>query len=139
MYNVEKFGDLLEAAGLARVQSAAITSTHVQVCIAPRELYDPNLFVVDAVGVVRQLLFRFVFTYVLEKALQLNVQTTLFAIQRSLAKGALTPPRQQSLVSAGFSLMLTFLKLLEAKRCFGFIHSAGGWRPCRLRPRDRDH
>lgn len=120
MCNKEKFADLSEAAGLATVRSVSITSTHASSCKGPGELDNPFTVVDYAAGVVRQLLLRFVFTYILENALQLNVQTTVFAIQRSLTKGAITLSQKQTLGSIGITIMLTFLKLAEAKSCFDF-------------------
>jgi len=53
-----EFGDVSEAAGLATVQSVFITSAYGQAC------YLAALLITCAPGVVRQLLLRFIFTYV---------------------------------------------------------------------------
>ena len=125
----EKFGDVSEAAGLATVQSVAITSTRGHACYGPGELKEPGVLVEFVAGVERQLLLRFVFACVLESALQLNVQTTVFAIQRSLTtatRSTLTESQRQTLVSIGFSLVLAFLKLLETKSCLDFVRLMDG-------------
>jgi hypothetical protein len=126
MCNAEKFADLSEAAGLATVRSVSITSTHASSCKGPGVLENQFTVVDYAAGVVRQLLLRFLFTYILENALQLNVQTTVFAIQRSLTKGAITPSQKQTLVSIGITIVLTFLKLAEVKSCFDFTRLVDG-------------
>jgi hypothetical protein len=116
VFNIDKFGELTEAAGMATFQSVVVTASHVHMYKTSGRLLEPAGLLAYAAPLLRQMVSRFVLCYFLETCLQLNLQTSLFAISFYLDHDP--KAHIQMLGSLTLSLGLTLLKLVEAKSCY---------------------
>lgn len=121
MFNDDKFGELSEAAGLARVQSLAITTRR-----STGGTNGPTgKFHMEALPLSKQMVNRFLLTYIAENALQSNLQSSLFAINRYATDGQGGGwPGVQALGSIVLSLGLCAVKVVEAISFFDFAKYA---------------
>jgi len=120
LYDDDKVAELSEAAGLATIQSLAISTrlsneSNSSVAVEARPL--SSLYVK-----------RFFLTYIAENAAQVNLQSSLFAIDRRVTAGKWGWPATQALLSLVLGLGLTMMKIAEATSFLKFARLVErGW------------